>query len=49
MKVCRSCKLEKSLLDFHNHPTNKDGKQGLCKMCHHVANMNRQKSNYFEV
>lgn len=49
MKVCRSCKLEKPLLEFHNHPTNKDGKQGLCKACHHAANMNWLHKNHAEL
>lgn len=33
MKVCRLCKVEKSLDEFHNMTRSKDGKQSRCKSC----------------
>ena len=33
MKTCRKCKMEKELVEFHNHIRSKDGKQTICKKC----------------
>lgn len=33
MKTCTKCKIEKSLDEFHKHPTSKDGYQSHCKLC----------------
>jgi hypothetical protein len=34
MKICKKCNIEKSLDDFHNLKSSKDGKQPKCKICH---------------
>jgi hypothetical protein len=32
-KTCQSCKIEKSLSDFHRNKTKPDGHNGICKIC----------------
>ena len=32
-KNCQSCKIEKSLSDFHRNKTKLDGHNGICKTC----------------
>lgn len=45
MKICSSCKLEKSLDDFHNSKSSKDGKVSKCKSCAAAYNKQWQESN----
>jgi hypothetical protein len=33
VKLCSKCKTEKSLSEFYNQKSNKDGKQKTCKVC----------------
>ncbi len=33
MKTCSKCKIEKSIDDFYNHKSTKDGKSTQCKKC----------------
>ena len=33
MKICSSCKIEKSLAEFSRNRARKDGLQGICKTC----------------
>jgi len=37
MKVCQSCKIEKSLSDYHRNKTKPDGHNGICKECQAVS------------
>lgn len=45
MKVCRSCKQEKSLDSFYSHPGCKGGVNTICKCCHIESTSRRQKQN----
>ena len=42
MKICSSCKIEKSLGHFNNNKSARDGKQWQCKECH-KKNWNHRK------
>ena len=33
IKLCQSCKVSKSLSDFHRNKTKPDGHNGICKAC----------------
>lgn len=51
MKVCGSCKKEKSREEFHVNPTKPDGLQSMCKECrkayhrkHYLANKAKYKN-----
>lgn len=36
MKICKKCNQEKSLSDFYNSESHKDGKMGTCKLCFNI-------------
>jgi superfamily II helicase len=45
-KTCQSCKVEKSLSDFHRNKTKADGHNGICKVCQSESdNRNKLKTN----
>lgn len=43
MKKCFHCNIEKSLNDFHNCKTCKDGKAPVCKICKNKYNRDRER------
>jgi hypothetical protein len=45
MKKCTKCSIEKSLIEYHNHSGNRDGKQGKCKQCIKEYNLTYKASN----
>lgn len=45
MKKCTKCSIEKSLIEYHNHSGNRDGKQGKCKQCMKEYNLTYKTSN----
>ena len=53
MKICCTCKKEKSLLDYHQNRTTSDGFQKYCKSCSSIINLiyrekNRTKINAYQ-
>jgi len=36
MKTCKTCKISKSLEEFHKQPTSRDGRNTSCKVCQHI-------------
>lgn len=42
LKRCRSCKAIKDIEEFSRNRTRKDGRNFLCKACHHELNMARR-------
>ena len=42
-KSCIYCKEEKSLSEYHKHPTNKDGLDSRCKSCQHRSSRESRK------
>jgi len=36
LKICKKCKIEKEIDDFHLHGQSKDGHRNVCKMCRKV-------------
>lgn len=46
MKICRICKLEKPLEDFHKARTTKDRLMTRCRMCDHSAKQEYKTANY---
>lgn len=34
MKICRHCKQDKSYDEYYRSPATKDGRSGICKVCH---------------
>jgi len=45
-KMCRKCKVEKSLDEFHNDKRNADGKSSMCKKCRHEYD--KKQKHYYE-
>lgn len=45
MKICKYCKVEKSLEEFGNYKKTKDGKDYLCKVCASINQKLRRERN----
>jgi len=44
-KICSNCKIEKTLCDFGFRKNAKDGRRGVCKICHNEKYKNYVKQN----
>jgi 5-methylcytosine-specific restriction endonuclease McrA len=44
-KPCRVCGLEKALTEFHVNCKSPDGRLGICKLCHKLANRQYRKDH----
>ncbi len=49
MKACKGCGVVKPAAEFHRRRANKDGRQRLCKLCHHAANIKWLQDNHDEL
>lgn len=49
MKACKVCGVVKLAAEFHRRRANKDGRQRLCKLCHHAANIKWLRDNHDEL
>lgn len=45
MKICCTCRQEKSLFDFNKKSSNPDGLERYCKECHRAKNRKHYQSN----
>lgn len=45
MKICCTCKQEKSLFDFNKKSSNPDGLERYCKECHRAKNRKHYRNN----
>jgi hypothetical protein len=48
MKMCSKCKNEKSLDEFFNNKSTKDGKSNYCKNCHTLETKNRKYNYHYD-
>lgn len=48
MKKCSKCKEEKSLDEFFNNKSTKDGKSNYCKKCHTIESKKRKYNYYYD-